>query len=426
MGTRLRTLALGGVVIAVVAVLAGCGSTGRADPAPPTSSGSSNAPPVPQAVPRADAAALRDGNARFAGRLLATLAPSPQNVALSPASISQVVSMAFAGARGATAAQIAAALDFTLPPARLGAAFDAVDTSLAGVNGPGATLNVANAMYGQSGLRFRQAFLAVMARDYGAGLRTADFARAAAAARAEINAWVSAQTKGKIPQLMGPGDVDQTTRLVLVNAVYLHARWLAPFSHGDTFPAPFHAPGATVKVPTMHQTGVFGYMQGAGYQALELPYQGGRLAFDILLPSPGGYGSLISRLAGEGPLPLLAGLRHTQVALALPKFKLTTHVELAGALSALGMRLAFDPGRADLSGIAGAPGYLYIHAVVHEAYLSVDEAGTEAAAATGVGISGTAVPLPPRTKFIVDRPFVFVLRDTRTGAVLFDGAVSHP
>ena len=426
MSRRLRTLALGGVVIAlagVVIALAGCGSASDAPGTTPTRPAD---PPGTAAVPRADAAALRDGNARFAGRLLATLAPRPQNVALSPASISQAVSMAFAGARGATAAQIAAALDFTLPPARLGAAFDAVDTSLAGVNGPGATLNIANAMYGQSGLRFRQAFLSVMARDYGAGLRTADFARAAAAARAEINAWVSAQTQGKIPQLMGPGDVDQTTRLVLVNAVYLHAKWLQPFTHGDTFPAPFHAPAGTVKVPTMHQTGVFGYVQGSGYQALELPYQGGRLAFDILLPNTGGYGSLLSRLAGEGPLPLLAGLRRTQVALALPKFKLTTHVELAGALSALGMRLAFDPGRADLSGIAGAPGYLYVHAVVHEAYLSVDEAGTEAAAATGVGISGTAVPLPPRTKFIVDRPFVFVLRDTKTGAVLFDGAVSRP
>ena len=424
-GTRLRTFALSGIAIAV---LAGCGSTtARTDASPPPTSGAANPPPAPQAVPRADAAALRHGNARFAGRLLATLARGPQNIAVSPASISQAVSMAFAGARGKTASQIASALDFTLPPARLGAAFDAVDTSLAtGVDGPGATLSLANAMYGQSGLRFRRAFLRVIARDYGAGLRTADFARAPEEARAEINAWVSVQTKGKIPQLMRPGDVDQTTRMVLVNAVYLHAKWLDPFSHDDTFAAPFHAPAGTVKVPTMHQTGGFGYVEGSGYQALELPYQGGRLAFDVLLPSPGGYGSLISRLDGEGPLPLLAGLRHTQVAVALPKFRLTTHIELADALKALGMRLAFEPGLADLSGIAGVPGYLYVHSVVHEAYLSVDEAGTEAAAATGTGISSTAAPLPPRTKFIADRPFVFVLRDTKTGAVLFMGGVSHP
>ena len=269
-GRRLRTLALTGLV----AVLAGCGSAARTDP------------PAQQPVPPADAIALRDGNAEFAGRLLATVARGPQNVALSPASISQAVSMAFAGARGTTAAQIAGALDFTLPPARLSAAFAGVDHSLAAVNGPGHELDVANAMYGQAGLGFRRAFLALMARDYAAGLRTADFARDAAAARAEINAWVAAQTKGKIPQLMGPGDVDQATRLVLVNAVYLDAKWLQPFSHGDTFAAPFHAPAGTVKVPTMHQTGVFGYVQGPGYQALELPYQGGRLAFDVLLPTP--------------------------------------------------------------------------------------------------------------------------------------------
>jgi serpin B len=369
---------------------------------------------------------LREGNALFAGRLVATLARSHENVALSPASISQAVSMAFAGARGTTASQIARALDFNLPPARLGVAFGALDRSLANVNGPDTTLAIANAMYGQAGQRFRQAFLRVMARDYGAGLRIADFARAAAAARAEINAWVSAQTRGKIQQLLGPGDVDQTTRLVLVNAVYLKAKWVDPFEPADTFPAPFHAPGGTVKVPTMHQTGSFGYLQGSGYQALELPYQGGRLAFDVLLPGPGGLGPLLSRLGHEGPQPLLAGLRQTRVALALPKFRLTTHVELARPLEALGMRLAFVPGLADLSEIAGTPGYLYVHAVVHEAYLSVDEAGTEAAAATGIGISGTAAPLPPRTRFIIDRPFAFVLRDTRTGAVLFTGSVSIP
>ena len=334
--------------------------------------------------------------------------------------------MAFAGARGATAAEMAGALDFRLPPARLAAAFNGADRSLEGVNGPDATLNVADALYGQAGQSFDQPFLETLARDYGAGLRTADFERATEAARAEINAWVSDQTAGKIPNLLGPGDIDPSTRLMLVNAVYLKARWLQPFTKAATFPAVFHAPSGPVKVPTMHQTGSFGYRQGAGYQALELPYRGGRLAFDILLPSPGGLQALLARLAGEGPLALMAGLERQRVQLALPKVELDTRFQLADALKALGMRLAFEPGRADLSGIAGKPGDLNINSVVHEAYLNVDEAGTEAAAATGVGIVASAMPAQPPVEFIVDRPFAFTLRDLRTGAVLFTGVVSRP
>ena len=373
--------------------------------------------PVSRAQPsvsRADAAALRDGNAVFAGRLLAELARTQPNVALSPASISQALAMVFPGARDETASQLAAALDFRLPPARLGAAFNALDRSLANADGVGATLEVANALYGQSGQNFRRAFLAALARDYGAGLRTVDFEHATEAARAEINAWVATRTRGKIPSLLGPGAIDPLTKLVLVNAVYLKAKWLLPFTHRNTSAAAFHAPAGTVKVPTMHQTATFGYKQGADYQALELQYRGGRLAFDILLPSPGQLGALMTDLAGEGPLPFVAGLKQTRVALALPKFRLTTNLELNQPLKTLGMPLAFEPGQADLSGISGRPGELSIGTVVHEAYLSVDEEGTEAAAATGVTVVGTAMPVTPPVDFTVDRPFAFVLRDTRT------------
>lgn len=413
---RLRALA----PIGMVAVLAGCASTGEVTLV------RSDVPRAEPAVSRADATALRDGNVVFAGRLLAEVARGRQNVALSPASISEALAMAFAGARGTTASEMATALDFSLPAGRLGSAFNEVGRSLANVNMPDATLRIANALYGQTGERFRRAFLSALARDYGAGLRTADFERAPDAARTQINAWVAEQTARKIPQLLAAGDVDPSTRLMLVNAVYLKARWLSPFTKQSTIAAVFHAPGGPFEVPTMHQIGTFGYVQGAGYQALELPYRGGRLAFDILLPSPGGLQPLLARLAGDGSLSLLAGLTRQQVGLALPKFRLDTRFQLATALRALGMRLAFEPGGADLSGIAGQPGDLYIKSVVHEASLSVDEAGTEAAAATGVGISATAMPAPPRINFVVDRPFAFVLRDLKTGAVLFTGVVSHP
>jgi serpin B len=219
--------------------------------------------------------------------------------------------------------------------------------------------------------------------------------------------------------------VDSTTLLVLVNAVYLKAKWLSPFLAADTSPAQFHTPGGVVKVPTMHQRAQFPYLRGSGYRALELPYLHSRLALDLLLPDPGRLPSLIKRMSQQGPLQLVQGLAPQEVGLALPKLKLTTHAELHPALSALGMPLAFT-NQADLSGIAGRPGDLMIQAVVHAAYVNVDEAGTEAAAATGVVVVPTAVVGGPIINFTVDRPFVFVLRDTRSGAVLFTGVVSRP
>jgi serpin B len=410
-------------LFAAMVLVAGCGTqsafTGTATVRSPV-------PRARPAVSAADAAALRTGNSEFAGRLLALLGRRQSTVALSPASISEAMSMVFAGARGTTATQLADALDFRLPPARLAAAAGALEQSLAKVNGQATTLHVANALYGQRGEQFRQAFLGLLARDYGAGLRTVDFEHQADAALSAINAWVSEGTGGKIPHLLDAGDVNPMTKLVLVNAVYLDAKWLEPFTAQETAVAPFYAPGATLHVPTMHQTGSFRYLQAGGYQALELPYRGGRLAFDILLPNLGQLPSLLSRLAAAGPLQLLDRLRPTQVELALPKFQLDTRFELAGALGQLGMPLAFQPGGADLSGIAGQPGDLYINAVVHEAYLRVDETGTQAAAATGIGVAGTAMPVPPRVRFLVDRPFVFVLRDTETGSILFTGLVSRP
>jgi serpin B len=377
-------------------------------------------------VPPADAAALQAGNDRFAARLLAFLSRSHPTVALSPYSISQALSMAFAGARGTTATQMASTLDFSLPVPRLAAAFNGVAQSLAHVDTPAAELRQANALYGQRGEQFRAPFLSLLARAYGAGIRIVDFRTAAAAARGAINQWVSAQTDRRIPELLHAGDVTDRTRLVIVNAVYLHAKWLSPFKSRETYDAPFHAPDGTREVPTMHQAGAFGYLRGAGYQALELPYEGGRLAFDILLPDPGRLGALLGRLARGGALPLVGGLNPQRVEVAVPKLRLSTRFELAGALGALGMPLAFDPNRADLSGIAGPAGYLHVQAVVHQVYLNVDEAGTEATGATGATIGISAAQAPPPLRFVVDRPFAFVLRDRPTGAVLFAGVVSHP
>jgi serpin B len=317
---------------------------------------------------------------------------------------------------------MANALDFTLPVPRLAAAFNGLAQSLAGVR----ELRVANALYGQRGEQFRAPFLSLLARDYGAGMRIVDFRNASEAARRTINDWVSEQTARRIRDLLHPGDITDETRLVIVNAVHLHARWLFPFKAHDTTDAPFHAPEGIANVPTMRQQGTFPYVRGDGYQALELPYEGDRLAFDILLPDPDKLTALLDRLARGGVLPLLHGLTPQRAEVAVPKFRLRTRFELAPALRTLGMPLAFEAGRGDLSGIAGPPGYLVIQAIVHQAYLNVDEAGTEAAAATGVTLRATAIQLPPPLRFVVDRPFAFVLRDRATRTVLFSGVVSRP
>jgi serine protease inhibitor len=411
-------------VIAAATLIAGCASATRSTTAQPDTKPPPTLTPAAPSVSRADAAALTDGNDRFAGRLLAQLARTHSTLALSPFSISDALSMTYAGARGSTAEEMAAALDSRLPPPRLAAAFNAQAQSLAKANRPGATLEVANALFGQSGQTFRRPFLAILARDYGAAMHTVDFANPDAVA--QINAWVSDNTGGNIPHLFAAGDVNALTRLVLADAVYLDAKWLLPFQPQNTHPDVFHAPSGTIRVPTMHRDGTFAYLDSDGYQALELPYQGGRLALDILLPGLGQLQPLLARIAASGPLRLLAGLTPQYVTVALPKFQLRTQFDLSGALARMGMPLAFQPGRADLSGIAGPPGYLYIQHVIHEAYIDVDEAGTKAAAATGVAIGTTAVELPPKIHFVVNRPFVFVLRDMRTGAILFTGVTSHP
>ena len=402
---------------------AGCGTVNQASLGGETRASD---PRAPANVSAGDAAALRADNSVFAGRLLGVVGRGGGTVVLSPFSISEALAMTLAGARGETARQMEHALDFQLPSARLHGAFNALDQALATVNRPGAVLSIANALYGQKGEPFRSAFLAILARDYGAGMRLVDFERATEQARATINAWVSERTRAKIPQLLSPGVLDQLTRLVLVNAVYLNAKWKSPFLKSATGPAPFHAPEGTINVPTMRQDGTFGYLRGSGYQALELPYRGGRLAFDVILPDPGAFGTIEGRVAGSGPLQLLSGLQPQRVAVGLPKLQLRTSLELGDALKALGMPLAFSPGQADLSGIAGRPGDLYISDVVHQAYIRVDEAGTEAAAATGVIVSASSAQVPPPITFNVDRPFMFVIRDTQTGAILFLGAVSKP
>ena len=379
-----------------------------------------------------DLEAVAAGNRAFALALYQALKDGgPDNLFYSPHSISVALAMTYAGARGTTEAQMAEALHFTLDQERLHPAFNALDQLLEsrgegaeGKDDEGFRLNVVNALWGQKGFGFQEAFLDVLARNYGAGLRLVDFEKAAEAARQTINAWVSEQTEERIQDLIPPGALDAATRLVLTNAIYFNAGWLYPFESSRTIDEPFtRLDGSQVTVPMMAQQEGLGYWAGEGYQAVDLLYSGGELSMTILLPDEGNFQAFEDALDAEQVEAVLAALRRQEIALTMPKFELESSFSLPEALKQLGMEDAFT-GAADFSGMTGGRD-LYISDVLHKAFISVDEKGTEAAAATAVIMKLTAMPAEP-IRVSVDRPFVFLIRDIETGTILFMGRMLDP
>jgi len=248
--------------------------------------------------------------------------------------------------------------------------------------------------------------------------------RAPEEARVTINEWVSEQTEGRIKDLIPPGAIDALTRLVLTNAIYFNAAWSRPFEEERTEDAPFYRlDGSQVTVPMMRQVESFGYATGEGYQAVELPYDGHELSMVILVPKEGEFETFEAALDVQRLEAILQDLRYTQVALSMPKFEIESSFSLVDALAAMGMPVAFSD-EADFSGMTGSRD-LTISDVVHKAFVSVDEAGTEAAAATAVIMKLTSAPMEP-VEMRIDRPFLFAIRDLQTGALLFVGRVVDP
>jgi serpin B len=340
--------------------------------------------------------------------------------------------MTYAGARSETAAQMANTLHFTLSPDSLHPAFNSLDLELArrgegakGKDGKGFRLNIVNAIWGQNGYKFLPAFLDVLAENYGAGLRLLDFGQAPEESRLTINNWVSDQTEGKIKDLIPRGEIGPLTRLVLTNAIYFNAAWRLPFSKDRTADGPFYLlDGSKVTVPMMQQSESLRYAAGPGYQAVELPYDGQQLAMLILLPGAGQLAAFEGSLNAEQVEAIGRGLAPKQVALTMPRFKYESSFKLNETLRAMGMADAFTPKVADFSGMDGTHD-LFIGAVLHKAFVAVDEAGTEAAAATAVVMKLMSSPVSP-VQVTVDRPFVFLIRDLETGAILFVGRVVNP
>lgn len=384
------------------------------------------------AVDKADMEALVRGNNAFAFNLYHRLAPGNENLFFSPYSISEALAMTYAGARGDTEKAMAKALNFTLPQERLHPAFNSLDLQLKqrgqgakGKDGKGFRVNVVNALWGQKGFNFLSAFLDTLAQNYGAGLRLVDFINQTEQARLTINNWVSEQTEGRINDLIPPGALNQMTRLVLTNAIYFNAAWQYPFDKNATADAPFRLlDGRDVTVPMMRQTRSFNYTEGTEYQAVELPYDGRELSMVILLPRSGQFRAFEKRLDAEVVQSIIGQMAHREVALTMPKFTYESSFSLRGALTDLGMGVAFDPTAADFSGMDGRRD-LFIQDALHKAFVAVDEAGTEAAAATAVIIGLTSVPQPP-VEMKVDRPFIFLIRDIPTGSIIFVGRVLNP
>jgi serpin B len=378
--------------------------------------------------PTPDQSALVAGNNAFAIDLYAQLSKQDGNLFFSPESISTAFAMAYAGARGSTASQMAAALHFTLPPNKLHPAMGALLTSF-NAEHAGYKLRVADALWAEKDFTFLDDFVKLTASDYGAGFNRVDFKGAPEQARATINQWVEQKTEDKIKDLLPAGSLTPATRLVLTNAIYFKGDWQTQFDKASTKEEDFHLTAAqTVKAPLMHLTAKLSYFNGGTFQAAEIPYKSGELSMIVLLPNDGaGLPTLEQSLTAANTQHWFGQLRGgAKIILTMPKFKMTQQFQLGNTLSAMGMAQAFQKGAADFSGMTGKRDF-WISAAIHKAYIDVNEEGTEAAAATGIVMRSMAMQREqPPIVFRADHPFLFVIRDNRSGGILFLGRVNDP
>ncbi|MFJ9946997.1 serpin family protein [Kitasatospora sp. NPDC091207] len=413
-------------------LLTGCGSTGAADPVVVRASAPTSALPADPAQVSATAAAT----SAFGLDLLHTLTAAPEgtgrNLVLSPSGLATVLAMVLPGARGTTADELAKALRTGLTPRQYALATGALNRTAAPTDG--LTLRQADDLWVQQGFPLDQDYLGTLAAAFGTGVHTADFRADPAGARRSVNASVEKATEGRIKDLFGEKAVNRDTRLVLTDALYLKARWATPFKPSQTSDRPFHLlDGSTPAVPTMAGSGTLRYADGSGgilgqpWQAVELPYADGAVAMDLLVPAQGGFEAFAKDLDQARLTMILDSLAERSVDLTLPRFHFDTANELTPALRALGVNAAFDA--ADLGGIPGpgAAERLRISTVVQKATVQVDEEGTVAAAGSGVALEAAAAAAPKRAvELHIDRPFLFLIRDTTTGRPLFLGQVTDP
>ena len=369
----------------------------------------------------------------FAAALYEELSSQKGNLFFSPSSIHTALAMTYAGARGNTEKQMSATLRFPLlggagasPQDKLHGEYAELLKLLKPPKEGGYQLSVANALWGQKGYPWIQDFLDTTEENYGAGLRQVDFVGATEKSRQAINLWVEDQTNEKIKDLIPQGVLDALTRLVLTNAIYFKGDWASQFKESATKDAPFKLGGdKTVKAPLMYQKGKFAFKEDGDVQVLSMPYKGEDLSMVVVLPKKvGGLADVTANLTAAKIDAWTTRLYKRDIQVYLPKFKVESQFGLNKVLAKMGMPDAFDSSKADLSGMNGSRN-LYISAVIHKAYVDVNEEGTEAAAATAVVVSlRSARPRP--LIFRADHPFLFLIRHDKTGAILFMGRLANP
>ena len=366
-------------------------------------------------------------NTLFALDLYNQLKMTDGNLFFSPFSIFTALAMTWAGARENTAVQMAETLHFTEKPAQFHRAIGDLISQLNAVQKEtDVELSIANAIWAQKGYQFLDEFFRIVQQSYQADLKQIDFSSAAESARQAINAWVEQQTNEKIKDLLPPKVLNALTRLVLVNAIYFKGFWDNQFKSRDTREMEFWLlTEVAVKVPMMHQEHQFGYWENDWLQIMEMPYKEESLSLIVLLPKEKtGITDLEQNLKFENMMAWQSRLRKRKVIVFFPKFKIESQFSLAQTLALMGMPDAFDPELADFSAMVGQK-ELYISAVIHKAFLEVNEEGSEAAAATGVVVGVTSIaPSPPIFK--ADHPFVFFIRDNKSQSILFLGRVLNP
>lgn len=378
---------------------------------------------------------LAQDNINFALSFYENIRSKEGNIIFSPFSLSLALSMALAGAETSTEESMLETLRFSLPEDEIYPTFNALMLAIEGsqekpmkeAEGDEFQLNIANSIWGQAGYDFKDAFLDILARNYGAGMYRVDYIGNPENARQLINDWVKEETQEKIKDLIPQGAINTLTRMVLANAIYFNASWQYPFNENNTRKAPFTTlDGSQIDVDMMSLSGEnLAYTKGDNFQAVNIPYMSSDFSMVVILPDQGIFQDVEESLNSEKITSILNDFMSKKVTLKMPKFNYESTIDANNPLAALGMSNAFNPELSDFSGMTEVE-KLFISDVLHKATITVDEEGTEAAAATAIVMRATSIDPNEPIELTIDRPFIYFIQHIPTGSVLFLGRVVQP